>query len=87
MFYCFVGGKGFLRIIWFCQNGKLLFSRVVVFGKVLLIRRVRKEDEGIYECIVRNVYGFDIVILQLIVKGQKCEIFFIFIYVKGRIFS
>lgn len=68
-FYCFAGGKGLPRTTWSRQNGKPLSSRAVVSGKVLLIRRVRKEDEGTYECTVRNAYGFDTATSQLTVKG------------------
>ena len=68
-FYCFAGGKGLPRIRWSRQNGRPLSSRAVVSGKILLIRRARKEDEGTYECTARNVYGFDTATSQLIVKG------------------
>jgi len=75
-FYCFAGGKGLPRITWSRQNGKPLSGRAVVSGKILLIRRVRKEDEGTYECTARNGYGFDTATSQLIVKGKKRKTFF-----------
>ena len=68
-FYCFPGGKGLPGTTWSRQNGKPLSSRAVVSGKILFISRVRKEDEGTYECTARNAYGFDTATSQLTVKG------------------
>ncbi|XP_078373536.1 basement membrane-specific heparan sulfate proteoglycan core protein-like [Oculina patagonica] len=73
IFYCFAGGKQRPRITWSRQNGKPLSSRVVVSGKVLLIRRVRKEDEGAYVCTARNVYGFETATSQLNVKARRVD--------------
>lgn len=72
-FYCFAGGKGLPRTTWSRQNGKPLSSRAVVSGKILLIRRVRKEDEGTYECTARNAYGFDTATSQLTVKALRTD--------------
>lgn len=68
-FYCFAGGKQRPRIAWTRKNGEPLSRRVVVSGKILLIRKVRKEDEGAYVCIARNVYGFETATSELTVKG------------------
>lgn len=68
-FYCFAGGKQRPRMAWTRRDGKPLSRRVVVSGKVLLIRRVKKEDEGDYVCTARNAYGFETATSQLIVKG------------------
>ena len=68
-FYCFVKAKQQPRISWSRGNGKTLPSRAVVSGKILLISKIRKEDEGDYECTARNIYGSETGSTQLRVQG------------------
>lgn len=68
-FYCFAKGKQRPRISWSRENGRALPNRAVVFGKTLLIRRIKKEDEGEYTCTARNVYGYETATTRLRVQG------------------
>ena len=68
-FYCFAKAKQQPRISWSRGNGKTLPSRAVVSGKILLISKIRKEDEGDYSCTARNIYGSETGSTQLRVQG------------------
>ena len=70
VFYCFAGGKQKPRLAWSTKSGEPLSRRVSVNGKRLLIRGVKKEDEGTYICTARNVYGSEAASGKLIVKGK-----------------
>ena len=43
------------------------------FDGFLVIRDVRKEDEGKYSCIVKNTYGADNIDFHLRVRGKEGE--------------
>ena len=72
LFYCFAGGQQKPRFAWSRKNGEPMSRRVTVSGKKLIIRGVKKEDEGTYVCTARNVYGSEAASGRLIVKGNVC---------------
>ena len=69
-FYCFAGGQQSPRIKWSRRDGKPLSIRVSTNGKSLVIRRTRKEDEGMYICTARNSYGYETARGKLNIRGN-----------------
>lgn len=74
-FYCFAGGQPKPGFSWSRKDKQPMSRRVFIKGKRLLIRGVKKEDEGTYLCTARNVYGSGISSGQLTVKGKTCLLF------------
>ena len=72
LFYCFAGGQPKPGFSWSRKDKQPMSRRVFIKGKRLLIRGVKKEDEGTYLCTARNVYGSEISSGQLTVKGKTC---------------
>lgn len=70
-FYCFAGGQQTPILAWSRESGEPMSRRVSIKGKRLLIRGVKKEDEGTYLCTARNTYGSEIAAGKLTVKGKK----------------
>lgn len=72
LFYCYARGPQTLRFSWSRENGQPMSRRVSIAGKRLIIRGVKKEDEGTYLCTARNIYGSKISSAKLTVKGKIC---------------
>ncbi|XP_074625452.1 basement membrane-specific heparan sulfate proteoglycan core protein-like isoform X6 [Acropora palmata] len=70
LFYCFARGPQTLRFSWSRENGQPMSRRVSIAGKRLIIRGVKKEDEGTYLCTARNIYGSKISSAKLTVKDR-----------------
>ena len=69
VFYCLTNGRRPFRVTWSRRDGQPLPEYSVVESRRLLIQRVTKKDEGVYQCTVRNSYGIDTAVGMLHVLG------------------
>ena len=72
LFYCFTGGQQKPRFAWSRESGEPMSRRVLIKGRRLQIRGVKKGDEGTYLCTASNIYGSEVSSAELVVKGKIC---------------
>ncbi|CAL8356421.1 unnamed protein product [Merluccius merluccius] len=54
---CFAKGVPPPRITWYKNNIQVQEGPGITLGRILTIERVKKEDEGLYECMAENAEG------------------------------
>lgn len=46
--------------------------RLIQANGTLVLRSVKAEDSGYYTCTATNTWGFDTIIINLLVQGEGC---------------
>lgn len=47
--------------------------RLIQANGTLVLRSVKAEDSGYYTCTATNTWGFDTIIINLLVQGEGCQ--------------
>ncbi|XP_068699347.1 basement membrane-specific heparan sulfate proteoglycan core protein-like isoform X3 [Montipora foliosa] len=82
LFYCFTGGQQKPTFAWSRKSGEPMSRRVLIKGRRLQIRGVKKGDEGTYLCTASNIYGSEVSSAELVVKDRLEDPIVVTVYPK-----